>query len=96
MLHWRDPVELSLDCCICERTGRTVFLRQGQERAVCTSDEKHGRHMAPARIAAFDTTTYASELALRAVVAYWWAPLVARFLPWRHATDHDIESGRLE
>jgi hypothetical protein len=73
-LHWRDPVELALDCCICERTGRTVFLRQGQERAVCSSDEAHGRHPAPARITAFDTTTSATELALRAVVAYWWAP----------------------
>jgi hypothetical protein len=74
LVHWLEPMELSLDCCICERADRTVVLKQGEERAVCTSDEKHGRHPAPARITAFDTTTLATELALRAVVAYWWAP----------------------
>jgi hypothetical protein len=83
-LHWRDPVELSLDCCICERTNRTVILKQGEERAVCSSDEQHGRHPAPARITALDTTTTVTELALRAVVAYWWAPF--------HDAKRDVEA----
>jgi hypothetical protein len=82
LLHWLDPVALSLDCCICERARRTVLLKQGEERGVCTSNEK--RHPAPARITAFDTTTFATELALRAVVDYWWAPF--------HDAKRDIDA----
>jgi len=73
-LHWERSVELSLDCFVCERQGRTMLLEWGAERAVCTADKQHGRHYAAARIAAFDSTIEDQRLSLRAVVDYWWAP----------------------
>ena len=72
--HWLPTVELSLDCFICQRVHRTTILKQGSEQAICTADEEHGRHPAPARIAAFDTTTGDTQLILRLVIDYWWAP----------------------
>jgi hypothetical protein len=73
-LHFLPEVELSLDCFICQRTGRTTILTTGTEQALCTSDEKHGHHPTAARIAAFDTTTEDTQLILRGIVDYWWAP----------------------
>lgn len=70
-LHWLPKIELSVDCF---RMGRTTIIQAGMEQAVCTSDEEHGRYPAPARVAAFDTTTSEARLILRAVVDYWWAP----------------------
>jgi hypothetical protein len=73
-LHFLPEVELSLDCFICQRTGRTTILNIGAEQALCTADEEHGRHPTAARVAAFDTTTEDTQLSLRAVIDYWWAP----------------------
>jgi hypothetical protein len=73
-VHWERSIELSVDCFVCERQGRTMRLEWGAERAVCTADEQHGRHYAAARIAAFDSTIQDQQLSLRAVVDYWWAP----------------------
>ncbi len=67
-------MELSLDCFVCERQGRTMFLEWGAERARCTADEQHGRHFAPARIAGFDSTIEDEQVSMRAVVEYWWTP----------------------
>jgi hypothetical protein len=73
-LHWQGKVEFSLDCFICERTGRTTRLERGAERAICSADEGHGQHFTAARIAAFDDTAEQQQLALRAIMDFWWAP----------------------
>lgn len=86
-LHFLPKVELSLDCFICQSTSRTTILNTGAEQALCTSDEKHGRHPAAARIAAFDTTTEETQLALRAVIDYWWAPF--------HDAKRDADASQL-
>lgn len=73
-LGWRGKVELGLDCFICERSGRTTVLEWGAERARCMADEEQGGHFTAARISAFDRTTEAGRIALRASVDFWWAP----------------------
>ncbi|MFD4693908.1 hypothetical protein [Streptomyces sp. NPDC058463] len=73
-LHWQPKLELSLDCFICKRTGRTTSFEDGREHAVCSGDQKHPQHPAAARIAGFDVTREEERLILRAVVDYWWAP----------------------
>jgi hypothetical protein len=74
LLRWERTLELSIDCFVCERVGRTTFLEWGAERAICSSDEEHGRHFAAARIAAFDVTHAASRVMANAIVDFWWAP----------------------
>lgn len=55
--------------------ARTTVLELGAERAVCGgSSSGAASHYAAARIAAFDVTSGADQLALRAVVSFWWAP----------------------
>jgi hypothetical protein len=73
-VRWERAMELSLDCFVCERLDRTMFLEWGAERARCTADERHGRHFAPVRIAAFESTVGEERAGMRAVVEYWWAP----------------------
>ncbi|MGW4499219.1 hypothetical protein ACWENR_11485 [Micromonospora sp. NPDC004336] len=73
-LHWRGRLELSLDCFVCQRTGRTLLLEVGADRAVCTGDDNFGQHYCAARIAAFDHSSQADQTSLRVVVDYWWAP----------------------
>jgi hypothetical protein len=73
-VHWRPRLELSLDCFICQRTGRTTVFGLGQERALCSGDSEP--HDTPARIAAFDHTSEKERTVLRAVIDYWWAPFV--------------------
>lgn len=73
-VHWRPRLELSLDCFICRRTGRTTVLGHGSERALCSGDDEP--HDTAARIAAFDQTDEKERTILRAVVDYWWAPFV--------------------
>jgi hypothetical protein len=71
---WERRIELSLDCFVCERTGRTTHLTWGAERAVCSADKEHGPHFTAARIAAFDVTISDDGVALSAAVDFWWAP----------------------
>lgn len=73
-LHWERTLELSIDCFVCERVGRTTFLEWGAERAICSSDEEHGRHFAAGRIAAFDVTHANSRMMAKAMVDFLWAP----------------------
>lgn len=73
-LRWAGKVEFTLDCFVCERTGRTAVLQRGAERAVCSGGGGEGPHYAPARIAAHDHTAEAGRTTLRAVVDFWWAP----------------------
>ena len=73
-VHWRPRLELSLDCFICQRTGRTTVFTLGSERALCSGDTE--THDTAARIAAFDHTAEKDRTILRAVVDYWWAPFV--------------------
>ncbi|GAA0395084.1 hypothetical protein GCM10009541_42750 [Micromonospora gifhornensis] len=55
-LHWRGKLALSLDCFICERTGRTTSFELGAERAICSGTRETGEHYTAARLAAFDQT----------------------------------------
>ncbi|PMR58735.1 hypothetical protein C1A38_23005 [Verrucosispora sp. ts21] len=73
-LHWRGKLALSLDCFICERTGRTTSFELGAERAICSGTRETGEHYTAARIAAFDQTQEHDRTALQAIVDYWWAP----------------------
>ncbi|MFI7552177.1 hypothetical protein ACIBQ2_20780 [Micromonospora sediminimaris] len=73
-LHWSSGLELSIDCFICERTGRTTRFELGAERAICSGDSRTGRHYTAARISVFDIDIGADQISLRAVVDYWWAP----------------------
>ncbi|BCJ68287.1 hypothetical protein GCM10009779_57180 [Polymorphospora rubra] len=73
-LHWRSKLALSLDCFVCERTGRTTLFELGAERAVCSGIREAGEHYTAGRIAAFDHTSERDRTTLRAVVDYWWAP----------------------
>ena len=74
-LYFGHGLELSLDCFICERLGRTTFLTVGDERAVCTGDREHGgRHFVAARVAGFDVLSGQDRKTLHAVVQQWWAP----------------------
>ncbi|MFC3501809.1 hypothetical protein ACFOOK_12670 [Micromonospora krabiensis] len=73
-LHWSDNLELSLDCFICQRGGRTTTFVLGAERAVCSGDDHTAEHYTAARIVAFDHTQERQRRSLRAVVDYWWAP----------------------
>ncbi|MEU6087183.1 hypothetical protein ABZ865_10310 [Streptomyces sp. NPDC047085] len=74
-LHFHSKLEFTVDCFVCERTGRTTVFERGAERALC-SGSRSGlqRHYTAGRIAAFDTTSGADRLALRALVDFWWAP----------------------
>lgn len=72
-LHWDGSLEISLDCFVCERLGRTTRLTWGAERAVCSGDRREP-HYTAARISAFDTTRGMDTLAVRAVVDHWFAP----------------------
>ncbi|MBY8870974.1 hypothetical protein K7640_03840 [Micromonospora sp. PLK6-60] len=73
-LHWSSRLALSLDCFVCERTGRTTLFELGAERAVCSGSRETGEHYTAARIATFDHTRERDRTTLRAVVDYWWAP----------------------
>lgn len=73
-LHWSTKLELSIDCFICERTGRTTILELGAERAICSGDSRTGQHYTAARISAFDCGVGKDQISLRAVVDHWWAP----------------------
>lgn len=73
-LHWQRKLELSLDCFICGRTGRTTSFLYGQEHAVCSSDRERPEHPIAARVAGFDVTDERERMMLRATVDYWWAP----------------------
>ncbi|MGW0204103.1 hypothetical protein [Nonomuraea sp. NPDC003201] len=72
-VFWEPTIELSLDCFICERMGRTTALKLGDERAVCSSRRDY-KHFAAARISAFDVTSQDALLVLRAVIDFWWVP----------------------
>jgi hypothetical protein len=74
-LHWRSKLEFSVDCFVCERTGRTTVYERGAERALCSGSRSgFGRHYTAGRIAAYDTTSGKDRLGLRALVDFWWAP----------------------
>jgi hypothetical protein len=74
-LHWRSKLEFSVDCFICERTGRTTVYERSAERALCSGSRTgFQRHYTAGRIAAYDTTSGRDRLALRALVDFWWSP----------------------
>ncbi|MFE6848806.1 hypothetical protein [Streptomyces sp. NPDC057686] len=72
-LHWQKKLELSLDCFICKRTGRTTHFEHGEERAICTGDQRT-EHPTAARISGFDVTHGQDRLILRSLIDHWWAP----------------------
>ncbi|WP_328446611.1 hypothetical protein OG780_09500 [Streptomyces sp. NBC_00386] len=74
-LYWRSRLEFTLDCFICERTGRTTVFERGAEQAQCSGSRSGFQsHRTAGRIAGFDTTTGRDRLAVRALVDFWWAP----------------------
>lgn len=73
-LHWDSRLEFCVDCFVCERVGRTQVYECGAERAVCSGSQGFESHYTAGRIVAYDTTTGADRLALRALVDFWWAP----------------------
>ncbi|MFI0962834.1 hypothetical protein ACH4S8_15740 [Streptomyces sp. NPDC021080] len=74
-LYWRSRLEFSLDCFVCERTGRTTVFERGAEQALCSGSRSGFKsHRTAARIAGFDTTSGRERLAVRALVDFWWAP----------------------
>ncbi|MFE1289286.1 hypothetical protein [Streptomyces sp. NPDC058751] len=73
--YWRPRLEFSVDCFICERTGRTTLFEHEAERALCSGSRSgFQRHHTAGRIAAFDTTSGREREAVRALVDFWWAP----------------------
>lgn len=74
-VHWVPRAELTLDCFICRRTGRTTVFEQGAEQAVCTGDSAIGPHPTAARIAAFDPTNDTERTSVELVIDRWWAPV---------------------
>ncbi|MET7483810.1 hypothetical protein [Streptomyces sp. NPDC005538] len=74
-LYWSPRLEFSVDCFVCERTGRTQIYECGAERARCSGSRSgFPSHFTAGRITAYDTTEGAERLALRALVDFWWAP----------------------
>ncbi|MEU4169967.1 hypothetical protein AB0F46_24185 [Streptomyces sp. NPDC026665] len=74
-LYWRSRLEFSLDCFVCERTGRTTVFERGAEQALCSGSRSgFQRHRTAGRIAGFDITSGRDRLAVRALVDFWWAP----------------------
>jgi hypothetical protein len=87
---WRPTVEISLDCFICCRTGRTMLVEQGYEAGRCMSAREHPQeippevpslsdtmfvHAAPLRIARFDWASAQTGCnTLRCTLSYWYAP----------------------
>ncbi|BCY08393.1 hypothetical protein [Actinoplanes sp. L3-i22] len=81
-VHWTGRIEISLDCFVCRRNGRTTEVQHGDEEGSCSGDGRPGwiaRHPAPVRVSAFDSTDLegsgeSGRTVLRAVVDQWWAP----------------------
>lgn len=69
-----DLLELSLNCFVCERTRRTVFLRVGEETGICTPT----KHLFPAKILTKETLSETKSVELNYQVEYWFAPFVDR------------------
>ncbi len=86
-LHWNSGLELSIDCFVCERIGRTTRFELGAERAICSGDSRVDRHYTAARISAFDTGTAKDQISLLAVVDYWFAPF--------HDAERDVAATAL-
>ena len=88
--HWTPRVEISRDCFICRRRGRTTVVEHGVDQGVCHSsrplDDEVGltgtAHAAPVRLSAFDTSRSRGGVhGVRAVVTSWWAPFVESGVP---------------
>ncbi len=77
-LHWGKTVELSVDCFVCGRRGRTTRLVWGEESGTCSGDSQFPSHPAPVRLSSFDGSHEDGQLVLRAVVDLWSAPFVDR------------------
>lgn len=70
-VQYHDPLEISLDCSHCQRTQRTVILRQADNTAICTPT----KHAFSARIVARHISQDASP-ELRVLVHYDYQPFV--------------------
>ena len=68
-LFWKPAIQLSLDCFVCERVGRTTSLERGAERAVCWSG-RNEQHFTAARKARGPDTVTTRGCSPRLVVTY--------------------------
>lgn len=65
---WSNRLELTHDCFVCRRVGRTVQLRHGMSHGLCAE------HPAPIAVSGFDSTDHGTQRHLRCRVSFWWAP----------------------
>jgi hypothetical protein len=88
--YWQPTVEISLDCFICCRSGRTMVVELGQEAGRCVSSRERPEqlspeihsysenafvHPAPLRIARFDGVHGNDGTnTLRCALSFWYAP----------------------
>ena len=84
---WSNRLELTHDCFVCLRVGRTIQLRHGLPHAVCTEQD----HPAPLRVTGFDATDHGSDRRLRCRVTAWWAPFADREQPDLQASELTAE-----
>lgn len=84
---WSNRLELTHDCFVCQRTGRTVQLRHGLPHALCAEQE----HPAPLRVTAFDSTDHGPERRLRCRITSWWAPFTDQAEPAVQASELTAE-----
>jgi hypothetical protein len=73
-LHWKQRIEIDLDCFLCARTGRTTVFEWGSSAAICTAHADAAHHPTSARIEHLHCDAQAERRMLRAVVDCWWSP----------------------
>ncbi len=84
---WSNRLELTHDCFVCLRVGRTMQLRHGLPHAVCAEQE----HRAPLQVTGFDATEHGPDRRLRCRVTSWWAPFTDRVRPEVQASELTAE-----
>lgn len=70
LLDADDKVELSLDCFVCRRCHRTIWLRVGLDEGICTPTN----HPFPGLILSKDIQTSGSKASIDYVIEFWFAP----------------------
>lgn len=73
-LHWKERVEIDLDCFLCERTARPTVFEWGASAALCTAHADGAEHRTSARLEQLHRDARAERRILRAVVDCWWSP----------------------
>lgn len=80
---WSNHLELTHDCLVCLRVGRTMQLQHGMPHGLCAGNE----HPAPIRVTGFDASDHSTERRLRCRVTSWWAPFADQEEPDVQASE---------